>query len=170
MTTTQRLFSYLTALAVTVTLVACQPAIAPYAENYYDPELTIALVGEAAQEGTWQTFDVVVDYRYRSTGDTLEISGTASLGQHYRDLYERLTKLEVYLFLLDDTARVLQSKQIGQVLASHTDAELTFTETLPLAPGVTRIAFGYEGRVRGSDPEPDGNGDWFYKLPLARTP
>jgi hypothetical protein len=130
----------------------------------------IPLNAGTLQEGTWQTFDIAIEYRYKASADTIEVSGKAVLGRHYRDLYERLTKLEVYLFLLDDTTRVLQSKKIAQALASETDTVLTFSETITLPSGASHLAFGYEGRVRASDPEPDSGGDWFYKLPLARTP
>lgn len=166
----QWLVSCLTAIAAVAILTACKPAISPYADNYYDPELTIPLVTGTVQENSWQTFELVIDYRYKATADTIDVSGTAVLGKHYRDLYERLTKLDVYLFLLDDTSRVLQSKKIAQALASETDTVVTFSETTALPSGASHLAFGYEGRVRASDPEPDSGGDWFYKLPLARTP
>ncbi|MEE4313005.1 MAG: hypothetical protein V2J11_00830 [Desulfofustis sp.] len=157
--------------ALLLLLSACQMASSPpFQDRYYDAKAAIPLKAGAVEESSWQTFDVVIDYRYQASADTIEVSGTAALGRHYQDLYERLTKLEVYLFLLDDTTRVLQSKKIAQALASETDTVLTFSETIALPPGANHLAFGYEGRVQASDPEPDSGGDWFYKLPLARTP
>ncbi|MBE0583947.1 MAG: hypothetical protein IH612_09285 [Desulfofustis sp.] len=165
----QWIVSCLTLIAATTALVACQPSISPYADNYFDPQLTIPLVVGTPQEGTWQTFDLAIDYRYHATG-TIEVSGTAALGRHYQDLYERLNKLDLYLFLLDDASKVLESKKIGQALATDTDTVVTFSETLSLPPGASHLAFGYEGRVQASDTERGSGGDWFYKLPLARRP
>ncbi|SHH95343.1 hypothetical protein [Desulfofustis glycolicus] len=157
--------------ALLLLLSACQMTSSPpFQDRYYDAQEAIPLKAGTVQESTWQTFDVVIDYRYQATADTIEVNGAAALGRHYQDLYERLTKLDVYLFLLDDTARVLQSRKIAQALASETDTVLTFSETIALPPGANHLAFGYEGRVQASDPEPNSGSDWFYKLPLARTP
>jgi hypothetical protein len=156
---------------VLASLSACQTiSTPPFQDRYYDDtRATIPLVVGEVQQDTWQTFDLVIDYRYQAAG-TIEISGTAVLGRHYQDLYERLTKLDLYLFLLDDAAKVLDSRKIGQALATDTDSAVSFSETVPLSAGTSQLAFGYEGRVRASDPEPGSGGDWFYKLPLARTP
>jgi len=161
-----------TALASAVVLVslsACQTiSTPPFQDRYYDSQATIPLVSGAAQQGTWQTFDMVVDYRYLADG-SIEVSGTAALGRHYQDLYVRLRTLDLYLFLLDDAAMVLTSRKIGQALATGTDMVLSFAETMPLPPDASQLAFGYEGRVLTNGPG-SGGLDWFYKLPLSRTP
>lgn len=148
-------------------LSACQPVSTYYLGNFYDPALTIPLEDNAEQDGTWQTFHVTVNYRYQA-GDTLLVAGTATLGDHYQALYERLVQLDLYLFLLDDDTRVLVSRRIDRAFAADTDLVLGFSETVALPANTTQIAFGYQGRVTAGDPEPGGNTEWFHKLPLTR--
>jgi len=165
----RRLGTALASAVVLVSLSACQTiSTPPFQDRYYDSQAAIPLVSGAVQEGTWQNFDMVFDYRYLADG-SIEVSGTAALGQHYRDLYVRLRTLDLYLFLLDDAAMVLTSKKIGKALAADTDIVLTFSETMVLPPDASQLAFGYEGRVLASGPD-SGGVDRFYKLPLDDTP
>ncbi len=159
-------FWYLVATVFIIpTLSSCHSTGSPFLGNTFHAAPTIALATGEPQEGIWETFDIIVDYRYQAD-TTLQISGSAVLNQHYRSLYERLRKLDLYLFLLDNDNRVLDSRRIGRVLATDTRATVTFTETVAIPAEATQFVFGYEGRVVAGDPEPMGGADWFYKLPL----
>lgn len=167
MKTIRSSFMLVASTALLVVLASCQPFAHRYTDRYYDSSATMPLTMGEPQEGTWETFELTVRYRYQLAGE-LQISGTATLGRHYRDLYERIKRLDFYLFLLDDTSKVLETLRLGQAIGAETDTVLRFTETIALPPGTNRIGFGYEGRVVAGDPDPGNNSDWFYKLPLSR--
>lgn len=152
-------------------LVSCQPLSSFYVGKHSAPDTTIALALPGPQEGIWENFEMTISYRYQA-GEVFSVTGTALLGRHYRDLYQWVQQMDLYLFLLDDRARVLTTERIIQLAGVDTQSPFPFAVemALPLPAEASQIAFGYDVRVSGSDPDPSGGSAWFYKLPLANQP
>jgi hypothetical protein len=121
----------------------------------------VALQKGGAQSGTWETFDITINYMYVQSGETLEISGQAVLSQHYQMGYSSISRLLIYLFFLDENSRVLKTAQITQAMTSATDETMAFSQQYAVPAGAKSLSFGYDGTAR----------EWrdftiFYELPL----
>lgn len=112
--------------------------------------------------GRWETFEMAIDYTYQRNGDNLELSGQARLSQHYRDNYGGVTRMQTYLFFLDQDARVLETVSIVTPWNGIEDAQ-KFSNSFTMPAGTTAISFGYSGAVNGMDGDAS-----FYELPLSR--
>jgi len=108
------------------------------------------------QQGSWKTFDLELTYQYQQTDNILDITGSAALSLYYELNTSRIRTLDVYLFLLDDESKVLETVYLTRRLEFSPEENLTFTKTLKIPPGTTSIAFGYKGTALG-----DGGGDDF---------
>ena len=154
----------MTCLALTCLLLLAS-ACTPISTLYHGR--TVSEVSVAAlQEGgpvadRWETFDLVIDYKYFKQGDSFEISGQVALSQHYQITYDRLSRIYVYLFFLDKDSRVLETISFANTWSSNTDEAQDFSDSYTLPSGTAEISFGYTGVVRDED-----SFDQFYALPL----
>ena len=153
-------------LCLTILLVFCWGCV-PVAEQFNGNRVTkapiIALQADGSQAGSWQTFDIRIDYQYRRNSDILEISGRALLSEYYQALYTRLKNLKVYLFFLDDHQRVLETSLIATSLSIDINQLLTFKRSFQLPQGTKHVAFGYDGVAAA-----ERGLHSFYLLPLGR--
>jgi len=117
---------------------------------------------------SWQTFDVQIDYQYKRDGTLFEISGVAKLSPRYEMLYENLRDLRVFLFFLDDKARVLEANMLARSLTNSVDESLRFTKFYKVPPGTVSITFGYDGYVSEAEERRWGGIRSFYMLPLGK--
>ena len=120
----------------------------------------------ALQEGshtsaTWETFDLIIDYKYIQDGNSLEISGQAALSQHYQMMYTNIPRMDTYIFFLDKDSRVLKTAIFVNVWTNNTKDIQDFSKSYNVPTGTTGISFGYSGEVQGID----GKGS-FWELPL----
>lgn len=120
----------------------------------------------ALQEGshtsaTWETFDLIIDYKYIQDGNSLEISGQAALSQHYQMMYTNIPRMDTYIFFLDKDFRVLKTAIFVNVWTNNTKDIQDFSKSYNVPTGTTGISFGYSGQVQGID----GKGS-FWELPL----
>ena len=118
------------------------------------------------QEGTpttgrWETFDLVIEYKSIKKSDILEISGEASLSQHYRMTYDGIRKMYVYIFFLDKDSRILKTAYLVNAWFGNTGDIRQFSESYKVPIETAGISFGYSGEVS----EDKGN-KTFYELPL----
>jgi hypothetical protein len=150
----------LTGLAV-LPAAGCVETAVMYHGNAVSPVYVVTLQENAPVDGRWETFDLIIDYEAIRDGDVLEIKGQAVLSQHYQIVYDRVRYLIVYLFFVDETARVLETIDFVDNLGGSPDDILKFAKYYKIPPGTTGISFGYSGKVM----------DWesmnsFYLLPL----
>jgi hypothetical protein len=113
--------------------------------------------------GRWETFDMVIDYKYQRNGDNLELSGQAGLSEHYRSNYAGVTRMQTYLFFLDQDARVLETAYFVTPWSSGIDDIQKFSKSYRVPAGTTGISFGYSGAVNAMDSNAS-----FYALPLSK--
>lgn len=113
--------------------------------------------------GRWETFDLVIDYTYKKNNDKLEIAGQARLGDHYRENYEGISRMQTYLFFLDQDARVLETAFFVTPWSGSNEDIQEFSKFYTVPASTTGISFGYSGAVNGMD----GSAS-FYELPLSK--
>ncbi|MCK4507161.1 MAG: hypothetical protein KAU27_01375 [Desulfuromonadales bacterium] len=132
---------------------------------YHGNEVTnvqVVTLQEGVQNaGTWETFDVVINYTYLKSGEDLEISGDVELGQSYQVVYDRLRYLDFFLFFTDEESRVLETVAFRGFLVNTTADKRKFTRSYKVPAGTVGFSFGYNGAVGGRDGHTR-----FYQLPL----
>ena len=136
----------------------------PAAELYVGKPVTTAPVvklqkGANPVAGTWQTFDMTINYTYTAKGESLEIAGQGELSQHYQLNYDGVRSLRVYLFLLNVDGVILETVEIPVFLI---DTEDQFTFNLPFKGNedIKGFSFGYSGVASESNGQ-----KYFDKLP-----
>jgi hypothetical protein len=123
----------------------------------------IALGKDSLNVGIWETFDIKIAYEFIATGDLLEISGQAELGDHQKMVYDHVRFLDIFLFFLDNDSRVLMTEYLDRSMSGGTEQTVVFKHTYKLPDGVKGLSFGYSGKVL----EQDGQ-MVFYRLPLKK--
>ena len=121
----------------------------------------VALQPGGPHAGSWETFDIKIDYEYKQDGNVFEIKGDALLSQHYEIMFSQLRDLRVFLFFLDDNSRVLEASMIARSLTPQIDEKLQFSKFFKVPQGSVRISFGYDGKVSENE-----DIESFYLLPL----
>jgi hypothetical protein len=133
-----------------------------YKGNSPSPKMSVvALQKGGDQIGTWETFDIKINYKYVQSGETLDISGQAVLSQHYQMGYNSITRLFIYLFFLDENSRVLKTARIAWAGTGATDEVMPFSQQYAVPVGAKSISFGYDGTAREYREI-----NSFYELPL----
>lgn len=120
----------------------------------------------AMQEGSsiaerWETFDLIIDYKYIKKGDRFEISGQAALSQHYQMAYDGITRMDVYIFFLDKDSRVLETAFLVNTWLGNIRDSQDVSKSYKVPIGTTGISFGYSGEV-----STDMGNKAFYALPF----
>ena len=120
----------------------------PTSELYIGKPVTSAPVIEFQKAenaaGTWQTFDMTINYTYTASGGLIEIAGQGELSQHYQMMYNNVRTLRVYLFLLDGDGIVLETVGIPAFLTS-TEDKFTFNIPFKVNERIKGFSFGYSG-------------------------
>ncbi len=129
-------------LLFSVFLSACaMPSTLSAGETIATP--LIALQAGSPQAGSWQTFDIKIDYEYQLAGETMQISGRAGLSQHYLMMYARLKDLRIFVSFLDANAKVLESSLLATNTSEAINEELQFAKELKLPTSTEKISFKY---------------------------
>jgi len=135
-------------------LVSVVTGCVPTTELYIGKAVTTAPVvkldKDANSAGTWQTFDLTINYTYALDEGILEIAGQGELSQHYQMMYNKVRTLSVYLFLLDGDGLVLETVDIPAFLNS-TEDKFTFSKFFKDNASVRGFSFGYRGVAYDSD-------------------
>ena len=120
----------------------------PIAELYIGKQVTAAPIVQIQEganvSGTWQTFDVTINYQYQTDGDIIDLAGQGELGQHYQMVYDGVRYLYVYLFLLDADGLVLETIEIPAFLTS-TEDKFAFSKPFKITENIKGFSFGYRG-------------------------
>jgi len=96
--------------------------------------------------GTWQTFDVTINYNYSRSDELIEITGQGELSQHYQMVYDGVRTMRVYLFLLDADGIVIKTVDIPTFLTTTEDI-FTFNVPIKGSENIKAFSFGYSGVV-----------------------
>lgn len=147
-----------------ICLPGCVETAMKYRGNQIAPVHVVALLDGQQAAGTWQTFDLVIEYTSLKNGDALELSGQVELGQSYQITYDRLKFLDLYVFFMDKDSRVLETVYMPAILTNTTDDRGTFTRSFKVPAGTVGVSFGYDGKVGGWDGHTR-----FYQLPLKKS-
>ena len=134
-----------------------------YRNKQVSPVHVVTLQEGGPHSGNWQTFDLVIDYKYTRNGDVLELSGQAELGQHQQMLYSRLQYLYFYFFFVDKDSRVLETFSIDNFFPGNTDEQVKITKSYKIPDGTAGLSFGYSGNVMEQESHYS-----FYLLPLKQ--
>jgi len=144
-------------------------------ETYYqgynaESESTTPLTRGKNQQGRWKTFDIDLNYRYDHAENLLKISGTIDLGFYYEVNAVMINRLDVYLFFLDDSGKVIKTAALLRALPFEVEESLTFSKDLHVPPGIEAISFGYNGEARRSGDRGGDGVETFYDLPKRVKP
>lgn len=132
-----------------------------FSERYlgYSIQQVAELKKGGPHQGSWENFDIKVQYSYVQDGDKMTISGQSELGQHYQMTYDRTRYLYGYLFFLNNESQILGTDAL--FFAVGTTEDITrFNKTINVPFGTTGLAFGYDGKAGGYD-----NQSYFHYLP-----
>ena len=127
-----------------ISMVSCQGSLFSYQGWTVDPDKRIDLLEGGPHEGTWQTFDLTINYQYEKKADILKLSGVTELSHHYKYNYEALRHFYLTLFFLDNEDKVQESKLILNASASGLDDQVSFKKSLEIPLGAVSMAFHYE--------------------------
>lgn len=117
-------------------------------EKVKNPNLLVPLSANKQQSGTWQTFDLIINYSIEKGQDSLTLAGQAQFTQHYRTVYNRVRRMDLFLLFLDEESRVLKTVKLPTFFTRIEDVSPIRT-TQPLPSGTRAISFAYSGVVRG---------------------
>jgi hypothetical protein len=129
--------------ALIVLLSACVGSKG-YVGQYIQSDKIITIEKDTLQKGTWNTFDLIVNYEYEIDGDLLRVSGRGELGEHYKMNYDRVRYLWVYLFTLDRDGIINGSISLP-VHMFRTEDRFEFERSVKLTDETRAISFGYDG-------------------------
>jgi hypothetical protein len=104
--------------------------------------------GGNESNGQWQGQDLRLAIHYRLGPGSLQLMGHVELAGHLQH-YDRLESLTIHAHLLDDSGRILVSRQIFSA-GFNTPMwfmRWDFEKQLPLMPEATALTFSYSGRA-----------------------
>lgn len=137
-----------THLVMFLCLLFVMAGCVPTAELYIGKQVTAAPIVHiedgANASGTWQTFDVTINYQYQADGDIIDIAGQGELSQHYQMVYDGVRYLYVYLFLLDTDGLVIETIEVPAFLTS-TEDKFSFNKPFKANQNIKGFSFGYRG-------------------------
>jgi hypothetical protein len=134
-------------VVVSLCLFFVMTGCVPTAELYIGKQVTSAPIVQLEGtnvSGTWQTFDVTINYQYQAGDDIIELAGQGELGQHYQMLYDGVRYLYVYLFLVDVDGLVLETIEIPAFLFDSED-KFAFNQPFKVNQNIKGFSFGYRG-------------------------
>ncbi len=153
-----------------VLLFGCKSTESFYRGYTSQNSSNFALTDSGVQPGDWKTFDLLLAYQVEKMPATLTVSGSITFSNYYQLNAYQIQTLDLYLFFLDDMAKVLQTARVSSAINVYADDLIHFNQTLQIPPGATALSFGYNGMARedggGHGDEGGGGGQvWFTELP-----
>lgn len=139
----------------------CAETSMMYSGNTVTSVPVVTLQSGGPNAGVWETFDMTIAYNYTRNSDVVEVDGQIALNDHYQLTYERLWRLDVYLFFVDEDSKVLETSFITRTAGSVPEERFSFSQSYKVPPGTTGLSFGYSG-VAGEK----RTRTTFYELPL----
>jgi len=123
----------------------------------------VALEKGGPTAGLWETFDLLINYKYTLSNNALDISGQITPSNFYQMNYANFRGLTVYAFALDKDNRVLKTVQLLFLGGVGTDEKFSFTQLFQLPAETTGLSFGYEGEATEA-----ASSKMFSELPIDK--
>lgn len=148
-------------------VAGCVETSMMYQGNSPSPAMHVVSLQQGEnQAGTWETFDMTINFKYTlQSADVLEISGQAFLSEHYQMNYGNLSRLDVFMFFLDESSRVLKTAKVTRAMTGDIAEIMTFSGQYAVPAEAKSLSFGYDG----STDEVYEGGASFYELPLKKN-
>ncbi len=124
-----------------VSLAACQSGLFSYRGRIVEPDKRLALSKGGPHKGSWQTFDLTVEYQYEQKAGKLQLSGDAELSHHNKANYEMLHHFYLTVFFLDIEGKVLDSELVLNAISSDLDDTFSFKKNLEIPSNAVSITF-----------------------------
>lgn len=158
------------AIMFLVLLAGCGAGIFSYVGTTARPENRIELVPGTASSGTWRTPDLVVDYVFKPTQQTLALTATVDLAAHMQKGYSFASNVFLGVNFLDSENRVLASRSFALSGNRTPIRQWRIERQLEIPAGANAVAFSYSGRVGeggfGADDNGGGGASWdFWQQP-----
>jgi len=125
-------------------MIACQSRLFSYRGRTIEPDRRMDLLVDGSYEGSWETFDLTINYRYEKKAETLQLSGVAELSDYYKFNYAALRNFFLTLFFLDNKGKVQESELVLNASSLNFDDRFTFNKSLEIPHGISSIAFHYD--------------------------
>ncbi len=122
-------------------LVGCQNIAAYNVGRHVPTEHIASLRVDGQMQGVFESFEVIIQYDYMRMGDALEISANATLGDHYRALYEHVDWVTVFLHFLDDDNVIISTVLLESSHRLQTEDILPLRKTLLIPAGGVAFSF-----------------------------
>ena len=123
-------------------LIGCQASLFTYRGATAEKEIRTPVLKGGPHTGTFESDDLVVNYQYKATPDTLAISGDVDL---QRGIFA--DRFFLRLHFLDADNRILDTTLVAVGAHRIPARSYHFDERLHAPSGSTAIAFSYDGRV-----------------------
>jgi len=137
----------LSAIALGVLLLGiagCQSTATLYQGKLVAPEDVIPIPG-GVQNETWSTSDLTLRYGYQENGNNLHITGQVDIADQYSEIYDKLSRLDIYLVFLDHNTRILATAVLLRNQTYSFDETISFDTQLFIPPGAVAFSFAYDG-------------------------
>ena len=125
-----------------------------------DIKETITLsTGQVQQQ--WKDVYVNIDYSYTHQGNKFNIDGLFSFSESVKINYQTVGRLKLKLFLLNKNMRVVDYREILQVLGYSLEDQDKINAEFILDENIVAFTFGYQGVLR----DDEGASSTIWKLP-----
>jgi hypothetical protein len=148
----------------------CKPVAQLYIGNVYKDATTFPLDVTQTTPAELKTFEIQTSFTYKKSDQSLSISGTVAMGNHYQFMYETINVFDLFLFFLDDNNRVIDGTQLYHAANADSSDTFPFKQDIAVPTTATQIALGYEASFGPSGADDNGHGGggrWIYHLPLS---
>jgi hypothetical protein len=139
--------AFLAAIGCWIVLAGCKAGIFSYVGTTARPENRIALVPDTVSSGTWRTPDIVVDYVFKPTQQTLALEATVNLAGHMQRGFSFASNVFLGVHFLDSENRVLSSRSFALSGNRTPIQQWRIERQLEIPVGADAVAFSYSGRV-----------------------
>ena len=161
--TMQRKLTIISILFFSLILSGCQTTTTT---TYYlgakaDVKEAITLSAGQVQQQQWKDPYVAIDYSYTYQGNQLNIDGLFSFSDSAKINYQTVRRLKLRIFLLNKDLRVVDYREVLQVLGYSLEDQDKINAEFILNDDVVAFTFGYEGLLR----DDEGLSTTIWKLP-----
>ncbi len=139
--------AFLAAIGCLIVLAGCKSGIFSYVGTTARPENRIALVPDTESSGTWRTPDIIVDYVFKPTQQTLALEATVNLAGHMQRGFSFASNVFLGLHFLDSENRVLSSRSFALSGNRTPIQQWRIERQLEIPAEADAVAFSYSGRV-----------------------
>ena len=137
----------LSAIALSILLLGiagCQSTATFYQGKLVAPEDVIPIPGGVENE-LWSTSDLTLRYGYQENGNNFHITGQVDIADQYSEIYNKLSRLDIYLVFLDHNSRVLATAVLLRNQTYTFDENISFDAQIIIPPGAVAFSFAYDG-------------------------